>query len=270
MTAESLILIGISIFSLLMGSFLNVVIYRLPQMLEANWRAECNALLHPKKRLPQTPLLNLWLPRSFCPHCKTTIPFWHNLPLLSFIILKGRCAFCKKSISMQYPLVELTCFLLSLAAILKFGLSIPLIYALLFIWIVIAMTGIDLKHQLLPDELTLGLLWIGLIANTSACFTSINDAIFGAIFGYLMLWFAMKIFYFFTKKVGMGQGDFKLLAALGAYFGVSKLPGLLLIASVTGAVAGITYLVLTKQSKETPIPFGPFLCLSGLFILFLN
>jgi leader peptidase (prepilin peptidase)/N-methyltransferase len=268
-TDDYLYLILLGIFSLLMGSFLNVVIYRLPRMLKAEWQTECELLLNPDKAMPaHTPVFNLFLPRSACQDCKKTIPFWHNLPILSFLLLKGRCCFCQSKISWQYPFIELTCLILSLAAALHFGFNLTLLYALCFIWILICLAGIDLKHQLLPDSLTLGLLWLGLLANTEALFTSLPNAIFGAISGYLVLWMTMKLFYLCTKKVGMGHGDFKLLAAFGAWFGWVQLPLLLLSSSLMGAVVGIIYLKTTQQSKETPIPFGPFLCLSGLFILF--
>jgi leader peptidase (prepilin peptidase) / N-methyltransferase len=269
MTTYSLYLIFLGITALLVGSFLNVLIYRLPRMLETEWRSECQVLLNPNKPHPQqSTTFNLFLPRSSCPHCQKTIPFWHNIPVISFLLLKGRCCFCQQAISWQYPLVESASLILSLIAALHFGFSLTLIYALFFIWILIALASIDLHHQLLPDNLTLSLLWLGLLANTEQLFTTLPDAVFGAIAGYLILWLAMKLFYLCTKKVGMGNGDFKLLAAFGAWFGWALLPFILLTASVTGAVMGIIYLKSTKQSKETPIPFGPFLCLSGLFVLF--
>jgi leader peptidase (prepilin peptidase) / N-methyltransferase len=271
MTDYYLYLLLLGIFSLLIGSFLNVVIHRLPRMLEAEWRTECKLLLNPKKAAPaKTPVFNLFLPRSSCQNCKKTIPFWHNLPILSFILLKGRCCFCKAAISWQYPFIEFICLFLSLAAALHFGFNLTLVYALCFIWILICLASIDFKHQLLPDSLTLGLLWLGLLANTEALFTSLPNAIFGAISGYLILWMTMKLFYLCTKKVGMGHGDFKLLAAFGAWFGWALLPSILLVSSLIGAITGIIYLKATKQTKETPIPFGPFLCFSGLFVLFFS
>ncbi|MDX2346115.1 MAG: A24 family peptidase [Legionella sp.] len=271
MTDNTIYLILLGVLSLLVGSFLNVVIYRLPRMLKTEWRTECEALLNrPQSKSPKAPVFNLCLPRSSCLNCKKIIPFWHNIPILSFLLLKGRCCFCKTAISWQYPLIELICFTLSLAAGLYFGFNLSLIYALLFIWILICLAGIDLQHQLLPDALTLGLLWLGLLANTQHLFATLPDAVFGAIAGYLMLWLTMKLFYLCTKKIGMGHGDFKLLAAFGAWFGWALLPFILLAASITGAIAGLIYLKRTKQSKETPIPFGPFLCLAGLFTLFFS
>ncbi|MDF1678519.1 MAG: A24 family peptidase [Legionellaceae bacterium] len=267
MTTEQLLFVALGITALLVGSFLNVVIYRLPRMLKATWRTECETLLNLKKTPQKTPF-NLFLPRSTCRTCERIIPFWHNIPIISFLILKGRCAYCKSSISWQYPLVESICLILSLTAGPYFGFNLTLLFALGFIWILICLCVIDLQHQLLPDSLTLGLLWLGLLANINALFTPLPDAVIGAIAGYLTLWLIMKIFYFCTKKIGMGHGDFKLLAAFGAWFGWMLLPSLLLIASVLGATAGIIYLKATKQSKETPIPFGPFLCLGGFLILF--
>ncbi len=271
MTPETLYLVAVSIGSLLVGSFLNVVIYRLPRMLEYAWRAECALLIHPdSKETTKPPVFNLCLPRSSCPKCNQIIPWWHNIPLLSYLILRGRCTSCQSPISLQYPLVELLSLAFSLIAFWYFGPSFTCLFALIFLWILICLTAIDLQHQLLPDSLTLSLLWLGLLANTTARFTPLQSAVFGAVLGYGILWLVMKVFYFLTGKLGMGHGDFKLLAALGAWFGFSMLPALLLISSVLGAIAGIIYLKCTKQSKETPIPFGPFLCLAGFFVLFFH
>ncbi|NCT56840.1 MAG: prepilin peptidase [Legionella sp.] len=259
----------LGLLTLLVGSFLNVVIYRLPRMLEHTWKNECRALLNPTYSIPSnTPKFNLCFPRSTCPSCDQVIPAWHNIPILSFIILRGRCCFCKQPISWQYPWVELTCLVLSVFAAYHMGFLLILIYSLVFIWILICMTVIDLKHQILPDSLTLGLLWLGLLANLHGLITPLPDAVLGAACGYIILWLVMKIFYCITGKIGMGHGDFKLLAALGAWFGWIKLPLILLIASLFGAVVGMIYLKTTHQSKETPIPFGPFLCFSGIITLF--
>ena len=259
----------LGLFSLLVGSFLNVVIYRLPHMLESSWKQACEILLNKTQTFKKNVItFNLWFPRSSCPACNQIIPAWHNIPILSFIILKGRCCFCKKDISWQYPLVEFICLVLSVFAALHFGFSLTLVCALLFIWTLICMTVIDLEHQILPDSLTLGLLWLGLLVNIQGLITPLTDAVLGAVLGYVTLWLVMKAFYCITGKVGMGQGDFKLLAAFGAWFGWALLPLILLMASLLGAIAGIIYLKLSKQSKETPIPFGPFLCFSGLVALF--
>ncbi|MDF1685006.1 MAG: A24 family peptidase [Legionellaceae bacterium] len=261
--------ICLGLFALLVGSFLNVVIYRLPRMLELSWKNECHALLDPQFSTPSnTSKFNLCFPRSTCPTCNQIIPAWHNIPILSFILLRGRCCFCKQSISWQYPFTELLCLTLSIFAVYHFGFSLLLLCALLFIWILICMTMIDLKHQILPDSLTLGLLWLGLLTNLHGLMTPLPDAVLGAALGYITLWLVMKIFYCITGKIGMGQGDFKLLAAFGAWFGWTKLPLILMIASLLGAIIGIIYLKTTQQSKETPIPFGPFLCFAGLITLF--
>ena len=246
------------LFSLAMGSFLNVIIYRLPKMLQATWHTGCEQLPH----------FNLFLPRSRCQACQKTIPWWHNIPLVSFILLKGRCCFCQTQISWEYPIIELLTLLFSLLAAQQFGFNTKLLYVLGFIYFIICLTSIDFKHQLLPDSLTQGLLWLGLFANLNTHFAILSDAILGAIAGYAILWLVTKLFYLWTKKIGMGHGDFKLLAALGAWFGWTSLPFILLIASSIGAISGVIYLKITRQTKETPIPFGPFLCLAGLCNLF--
>jgi leader peptidase (prepilin peptidase)/N-methyltransferase len=251
---------------LAIGSLLNVIIYRLPLMLHNEWSSECRSLLC----LPEEPQkkLNLFYPRSFCPACHSMIPFWHNIPLLSFCLLKGRCKPCGQPISFYYPLIEVMSLVLSLCAAYHFGFHLPLMFALLFIWLLICLCLIDLQHQLLPDSLTLSLLWLGLIANTQTLYTTLPNAVLSAAGAYLGLWLFIKLFYFLTGKVGMGGGDFKLFAALGAWFGWTQLPFILLIAALTGALIGMMYLKLSKQSAETPIPFGPFLCFSGLTSLF--
>ena len=256
-----------AVFSLLIGSVLNVVIHRLPLMLNTRWRTECQVFLD-IPNAPVTTTVNLFFPRSFCLSCKTTIPFWHNIPLLSYGLLLGRCASCRQPIPLRYPLVELLCMLLSLGAFISFGFTPTLLFALLFIWMVICLGFIDRAHQLLPDGLTLGLLWLGLIANTESLFTPLPLAVLSAAGAYVSLWLLIQLFYFITGKVGMGHGDFKLFAAFGAWFGWTTLPFILLISSLIGAVFGLTYLKVTQKSKDTPIPFGPFLCFSGLVTLF--
>lgn len=264
--SHTTLFISLGIFSLAVGSFLNVVIYRLPIMLKAEWRMECSALLELPE--PETPALNLSFPRSFCPSCHRTIPFWHNIPVLSYLILLGKCHHCGVKISIQYPLIELLCMGLSLFAAWHFGFGPQLIFVLPFIWMLITLFFIDLKHQLLPDSITLSLLWLGLIANTQSLFTTLPNAVLSAAGAYLFLWVFIKLFYLATGKVGMGNGDFKLFAAFGAWFGGAALPFILIFASFTGAIVGIVYLSYQKQSTETPIPFGPFLCLSALIALF--
>jgi len=256
----------LGLFALAIGSLLNVFIYRLPIMLQTEWASQCKSFLD----LPDEPTkqVNLFFPRSFCPYCKNMIHAWQNIPIISYCLLKGRCATCHHHISFQYPLVELLCFGLSLLAVWSFGLNPILIYALLFIWLLICLCFIDIQHQLLPDSLVLSLLWLGLIANTSSLFTTLPNAVLSAAGAYLGLWLFVKLFYLITGKIGMGDGDLKLFSAFGAWFGWTALPSILLISSITGAVVGIIYLKITKNTKDTPIPFGPFLCIAGLATLF--
>ena len=253
-------------FTLSVGSALNVIIYRLPQMLETEWRTECCELL--KIDRPKPTQVNLFFPRSFCPSCKTMIPFWHNIPIISYCLLLGRCRHCHQPISYQYPLVELLCVVLSLLAAWHFGLTVPLLFVLPFLWILIVLFFIDLKHQILPDSLTLGLLWLGLIANTEGLFTTLPNAVISAGGAYLSLWIFIQLFYLATGKIGMGNGDFKLFAALGAWFGWTMLPLIIVLASLAGTVVGASYLKINQKTKETPIPFGPFLCFFGVIALF--
>lgn len=259
--------IFLGVFCLTIGSLLNVVIYRLPLMLQAEWSSQCRDLLQlPNEELPIK--INLFFPRSFCPGCKNMIPIWHNLPVISYCLLRGRCYKCHRSIPLRYPMIESLCLGLSLFAAFMFGFNLSLIFALLFIWLLICLFFIDLEHQILPDNLTISLVWLGLIANTQTLFTTLPDAVLSAAGAYVLLWLFIKLYYLLTGKIGMGNGDFKLFAALGAWFGWTQLPLILLISSITGAVTGLLYLKSTKQPKETPIPFGPFLCIAGLISLF--
>ena len=256
----------VAFFALAIGSLLNVIIYRLPLMLRASFSKDCRSFL----QLPAEPdnVINLFFPRSFCPNCRMIIPAKYNIPLLSYCWLRGRCKNCHQPISARYPLVEILSCLLALLSVWHFGFSLNLIFVLLFVWIIIALFFIDLEQQLLPDSLTLSLLWLGLIANTQSLFTSLPNAVLSAVFAYLTLWLFIKLFYLLTARIGMGNGDFKLFAALGAWFGWEQLPLILLFASFVGAITGIFYLRLQKKTKDTPIPFGPFLCLAGLLSLF--
>jgi leader peptidase (prepilin peptidase)/N-methyltransferase len=258
--------LGLAILALLVGSFLNVIIYRLPKILEYESRLDCAILLNQAE--PEPLKLNLWAPRSFCPACKHQISAFSNIPLLSYLIQRGKCKHCNASIAMQYPAVELATLLLSLFAAWHFNFTLTLAFALGFIWILIPLFVIDLKHRLLPDSLTLSLLWLGLLANTQELFTTLPEAVYGAVIGYLILWSLIQIFYFFTGKVGMGHGDLKLFAALGAWFGLIHLPLILLIASIAGVIGGLYYLNHTHQSRNTPIPFGPFLAATGVLVMF--
>lgn len=257
----------LGIISLIVGSFLNVVIYRLPIMLIAQWRSESMELLHVTQDSHQ-PDLNLSFPRSHCQFCKHTIPAWHNIPIISFIFLRGKCSVCQHSIAWRYPLIELLSLSLALLAGYYFGFSLNLLFALPFLWLLLCLSAIDIQHQLLPDSLTLGLLWLGLIANTQNLFTTLPDAVLTAAGAYASLWLFIKLVYLLTGKVGMGHGDFKLFAALGAWFGWNSLLFILLVSSILGTIIGVIYLYLTGKNRETPIPFGPFLCIAGASYLF--
>lgn len=257
----------IALFSLAIGSLLNVLIYRIPLMLKAEWTEQCYDLLHLK---PESEIkkINLFYPRSFCPQCKTTVKAWQNIPLLSYLLLRGRCYSCKHPIPLRYPLIEFLTLFLSVYSAWHFGFNISFLFALLFIWLVICLIFIDLEHQILPDNLTLSLLWLGLIANVGKLFTGLPDAVLAAAGAYLALWVFVKLFYLLTGKIGMGHGDFKLFAAMGAWFGWAQLPLILVLSSFSGAVIGFIYLRLQNKSKDTAIPFGPFLCMAGLISLF--
>lgn len=256
---------SIGVIALAIGSLLNVFIYRIPLMLEQDLQEECQHLHN--KSIPSFPL-NLFFPRSFCPNCKQHLKIWHNIPFFSYLCLKGRCAYCKSLISLEYPLVEILTCMLSLYAAWHFGINYTGLMAILFIWFLIPLFFIDLHCQLLPDSLTLSLLWIGLMANTYTLFVPLEQAVWSAAGAYLLLWSIIKIFYLITGKIGMGNGDFKLFAAFGAWFGWEQLPLILLFSSCLGAITGMTYLKITGKGRDTPIPFGPFLCIAGFIALF--
>lgn len=255
------------LISLAVGSFLNVIIYRLPIMLQNEWKEQCCELLAIQAKEKKQEI-NLFLPRSFCPDCKKMVKAWQNIPVISYLFLRGRCSNCNSSISIRYPLIELMTMMISLYASWHFGFTLQLLFVLLAVWILIPLIFIDLEHQLLPDNLTLSLLWIGLIANTQNLFTSLPVAVLSSAGAYIGLWLFIKLFYLITGKIGMGHGDFKLFAAFGAWFGWMYLPLILLISSIAGAIIGVIYLHYSKQSKDTTIPFGPFLCISGLVSMF--
>ena len=258
--------IFLGVISLLVGSFLNVVIYRLPRMLENELKTQVNSILNQKIILDIEPL-SLSLPRSKCTKCLHQISWWQNIPIFSYLFLKGKCGYCKHKISYIYPLVEILCLVLSMFAGYIFGINLTLLFVLLFTWIIICLSFIDFKHQILPDNLNYSLLWLGLLANSMHLFTSLPYAVYGALVGYLGLWIFVKIFYLFTGKIGMGNGDFKLFAALGAWSGWQALGYIIFIASVLGTIIGLIYLNILKKSKDTPIPFGPYLCVAGYVYL---
>lgn len=254
------------LFSLLVGSFLNVVIHRLPRMMEADWRAQCAELRG--EVLPETPHYSLWFPRSACPGCGHQITALENIPVLSWLWLRGRCSACRTTISARYPLVELLTAVLSAAAAWKWGVSVQTLGAVLLVWTLVALAFIDLDTTLLPDSLTLPLLWLGLLFNLDGRFVSLPDAVIGAMVGYGVLWSVYWLFKVATGKEGMGFGDFKLLAALGAWLGWQMLPVTLLLSSVVGAAVGIALIVFVKHDRRMPIPFGPYLAGGGLVALF--
>jgi len=254
------------ILGLLIGSFLNVVIYRLPIVMEREWRSQCKTLLETEDSYAsednQT-AFNLVTPNSHCPKCDTPIKAWQNIPVISYLLLGGKCHNCKATISKRYPIIEFITGLLSCMAIWHFGVSWQGGAMLLLTWALITLTMIDFDHQLLPDSITLPLLWLGLIANNFGLFCSLPEALWGAVFGYLSLWSVYWLFKLVTGKEGMGHGDFKLLAVLGAWLGWQVLPIIILLSSLVGAVVGIFLLVLKNKGKSVPIPFGPYLAAAG-------
>ena len=253
-------------FGLVVGSFLNVVIYRLPIMMESRWRKDCCELLEVAQEQADKPL-NLATPNSHCPHCKAAIKPWQNIPVLSYIMLGGKCSNCAVKISPRYPLLELVTGLMTMALAWHFDLSLALLGAALLTWSLISLTMIDVDHQLLPDDITLPLLWLGLLLNLNGAYVSLPEAVIGAMAGYLSLWSIYWVFKLLTGKEGMGYGDFKLLAALGAWLGWQALPMIILLSSLVGAVCGITLMALKGRGKEVPIPFGPYLAMAGWIAL---
>ncbi len=274
------------LLGLMIGSFLNVVIHRLPLMLRRDWRAQSAEILGewaqdngapgvvkqlaaPLQSLMQSAQrYNLIVPRSACPACGRSIRAWENVPLLSYAGLRGRCAGCKARISLRYPLVEAFTALVSAYIGWRFGFTAATLGALIFAWALIAASGIDLDTQLLPDDITLPLIWAGLLFNLWGTFTSLESAVIGAVAGYLALWSVYWAFKLATGKEGMGYGDFKLLAAIGAFLGWKMLPAVILLSSLVGAAVGIALIVLARHGRQVPIPFGPYLAAAGLIALF--
>ncbi len=257
------LVIASAILGLLVGSFLNVVIYRLPVMMENQWKLDTG-----QETADTIARFNLITPASTCPHCQHKIQPWENIPLLSYLFLRGRCVSCKAPISPQYPLVELFTALLSALVAWQLGFGWLLLAALVFTWTLVALTMIDYNTQLLPDTLTLPLLWLGLLINSGSGFTDLNSAVWGAAAGYLSLWLVYQLFKLATGKEGMGYGDFKLLAAIGAWCGWQVLPVTIILSSVIGAITGIIMILFKRHQQGTPIPFGPFLAGAGWISLF--
>jgi leader peptidase (prepilin peptidase)/N-methyltransferase len=250
------------LIGLLIGSFLNVVVYRLPLMMQRDWREQAREVLELPAEAPGA-TFNLVLPNSKCPQCGHEIKPWENIPVISYLFLRGKCSSCKTPISKRYPLVELSCGLLSAYIAWHFGFTWQAGGMLLLTWGLLAMSLIDADHQLLPDALVLPLLWLGLILNHFGLFTSLEDALWGAVAGYLSLWSVYWLFKLITGKEGMGYGDFKLLAMLGAWGGWQVLPLTILLSSLVGAVLGLIMLRLRNAETSTPIPFGPYLAIAG-------
>ena len=255
-----------TLLGLIVGSFLNVVILRLPKMMEQSWQSECSELLAQPVSI-ETPI-SLSNPNSQCPACGANIRAWQNIPVVSWFLLRGRCAQCDTPISARYPFVELLTGTLTGLAAWQFGFGPEALSAFILIWILIALTGIDIDTQLLPDGMTLALLWIGLAVNLFDTWTSLPSAVIGAMLGYGSLWSVYWAFKLVTGKEGMGYGDFKLLGALGAWFGWQTVPVIILLSSFAGALLGISILLLRRLERDTPMPFGPYLAGAGLVILF--
>ena len=275
-SAPLLVLALAVLLGLLVGSFLNVVIYRLPVMMDREWRLQCAALSGPAADAPaaQEPF-NLVRPRSACPDCKTPIKARHNVPLLGWLWLRGRCASCGAAIPVRYPVIEACTGLVSGFLVWHFGYTVDAVAALLLTWALIALTVIDLDHQLLPDAITLPLLWAGLLFHVltgqhpaaSPFAATLSDAVIGALAGYLSLWLVYHGFRLVTGKEGMGYGDFKLFAALLAWFGYQMFLPILLLSAMTGAVVGIALVALGRHGRQEPIPFGPYLAAAGFVVL---
>lgn len=294
--SNSSLFISIStVLGLTVGSFLNVVIHRLPRMMEIGWQQQCADLgFSPMSPTPEVDgktagdigkagvrtaattnqnieddkPYNLIVPRSACPHCNHAISAWENVPILSYLLLRGKCKACSAPISARYPIIEATSAALCGYAAYHFGFGWATVGAMLFVWALLTLTFIDFDTQLLPDDITLPLLWIGLLFNLNGVFTSLESAVVGAICGYLVLWCVYWLFKLITGKEGMGYGDFKLLAAVGAWLGWKMLPLVIMLSSLVGAVVGITLIVALKHGRNIPIPFGPYLAGGGLIALF--
>tara|TARA_B110000240_G_scaffold143944_1_gene159300 strand:+ start:7546 stop:8439 length:894 start_codon:yes stop_codon:yes gene_type:complete len=263
----------VGLVSLCVGSFLNVVIYRLPLMMQREWQSECRLLLDDELNTNQakpkntSEPFNLVKPNSTCPKCKTAIKPWQNIPIISWLILKGKCASCSNPISIRYPAIEAITALLSLVVAYTFGATEQALLYIVITWALVALTFIDIDHMLLPDQLTLPLVWLALIAAVAGITITPSDAIIGSVFGYLSLWSVFWLFKLLTGKEGMGYGDFKLLALFGALLGWQSLLTIILLSSVVGAIIGIALLSIQGKDKATPIPFGPYLAIAGWITL---
>jgi leader peptidase (prepilin peptidase)/N-methyltransferase len=263
--ANLLVSLVAGLFGLLIGSFLNVVIHRLPKMMQRESDNYC--AVEGGKDMPHTAPYNLMVPRSACPHCQHQITALENIPVVSYLVLRGKCSNCKAPISSRYPAIELLTGALSALLVWQFGSGVAGLATLLFLYLLIAMTFIDADTQLLPDDLTLPLLWAGLLLNINGTFASLHDAVIGAMAGYLSLWLVYWAYKLVRGREGMGYGDFKLLAALGAWLGWTMLPTIILLSSVVGSVCGIVLMIVNKRGFDYQIPFGPYLAAAGLIAL---
>jgi leader peptidase (prepilin peptidase)/N-methyltransferase len=272
----AMLAVACAMLGLVVGSFLNVVIHRLPRMLERDWDGQAADLLEhrgeaetaAKLRGAHAGRYNLVTPNSTCPHCGHAIRAHENIPIASYLFLRGRCAGCKARISPRYPIVEAITAVLSAYIGWRYGFTLVMAGALFFAWSLIALTAIDLDTQLLPDDITLPLLWIGLLVNLDGGFVPLSTAVIGAVAGYLSLWSVYWLFKLTTGKEGMGYGDFKLLGAIGAWLGWKMLPAVILLSSAVGAVVGISLIAFSRHGRNTPIPFGPYLAVAGLIAMF--
>lgn len=257
------------VLGLIVGSFLNVVIYRLPIMLNRQWREECCEFLEiDNTKTPEQSKFNLSVPRSTCPNCEHQITALENIPVISYLFLGSKCSACSATISIRYPSIELLTGILSVICGWYFGFSIETLMLLLLTWSLICLSLIDFDHQILPDNITLPMLWLGILCNYFGLFTDLNSSILGAIFGYMAFWSVYIIFKFVTGKEGMGHGDFKLLSMFGAWLGWQYLLQIIIVSSFLGAIAGIALMIFHKHKKSKPIPFGPYIAIAGWIAIF--
>ena len=272
MNSNQIFFFGVTfIFSLMIGSFLNVVIFRLPKMLEQGWKKECREFLADELAKPKSQseeeFITLSTPSSSCPSCQHKIRFYENIPVISWLVLRGKCSQCKSKISLRYPLVELTTAILSVVIAAHFGVTFTTLFLLILTWGLVCLTLIDFDHMLLPDQITLPLLWLGLLVNLNGAIVPLNDSVIGAVAGYMSLFSIFWLFKLITGKEGMGHGDFKLVAVFGAWIGWQLLPLLILMASAVGAVIGISIMMFKNHQREQAIPFGPYLAIAGWITL---
>ena len=255
--------IAMALLGLIVGSFLNVVIYRLPKMIEQDWHEQCCDLLEIKIENRKEQRISLFFPGSSCPACRHKITALENIPVISYLYLKGRCKSCKAEISPQYPIIEILTGLTSAYVAWHFGFNLQTLFAVLLTWALICLSIIDLEHSLLPDDITLPFLWLGLVCNIFGIFTDINSSLIGAMLGYSGLWIIFMSFKTITGKEGMGYGDFKLLSLLGAWFGWQYLPLVILLSSIAASLIGIVMIIFRDREKSAPFPFGPYLAITG-------